>query len=535
MIKRSVGIFIAIVLIAGCGSRVSSNESGVDVTRVMEDLTTLASDTFEGRQAGLPGSEMAVEMAVKRFEKLGLKPPAGRANFLQNFPMTAWEQTTPTIFNISGQPLTEGMDYMLLMYSDSASVTGELVFAGYGMTVPAFDPNAFPGCPLDSNGYDDYSGVDADGKIVIIVYGAQNGNSAIGEKCPSNINSSTGIKMRPDSRSYKMKNAVLHGAKAIILIDGYWTANHVLMFGYSEHDEANLATLIADRNKIGSFLPDLQTWCQGIDNTLKPAGKMTGLIATFEAGSYRFKNSASNVIGIIPGTDPRLRDEVIIISGHLDHMGERPNGDIYPGADDDASGMAVMLELARAASTGLSKPARTLVFAAFNAEEIGLIGSCYYVNQEPLYPVKSTKAMISVDMVGLGNGNGLELWGASDKDKKWLAKTMSGSAAALGMDYKVSAMEPIMASDHACFAEAGVAAVLAESAADADHTTYHTPGDTVEKINVNALEASLRLMWALLVPLAMGTEDSYQNSEVVMKKGDFSSTRRDMKGVDLIK
>jgi Zn-dependent M28 family amino/carboxypeptidase len=141
-----------------------------------------------------------------------------------------------------------------------------------------------------------------------------------------------------------------------------------------------------------------------------------------------------------------------VIGSHLDHMGKRPNGDVYGGADDNAAGTAVMMELARSVVASGLRPARTLMFASYNAEELGLIGSCYYVKQQPLYPIANTKVMISVDMVGLGTGTGLDLYGATDEDKGWIARVMANSSAAMGMSYEVKALKPMLASDHACFA-----------------------------------------------------------------------------------
>jgi Zn-dependent M28 family amino/carboxypeptidase len=241
---------------------------------------------------------------------------------------------------------------------------------------------------------------------------------------------------------------------------------------------------------------------------------MTGLQANVEASSSRVQGSASNVIGVIPGNDPTLKNEVVIIGAHLDHMGKRPNGDLYAGADDNASGLSVMLELARAATESGLKPARTLMFAAFNAEELGLIGSCYYVKNNPPFDPKSTKVMISVDMVGIGKGTGLDLYGATDPNKFWIARVMAGSSSAMGMGYAVTPVTPLLASDHACFVGAGIPAVVAFSTTFSDHDKYHTPKDTAATISTAALKASLDLMWAFIIPVAEGTESRFQATEI---------------------
>jgi Zn-dependent M28 family amino/carboxypeptidase len=312
---------------------------------------------------------------------------------------------------------------------------------------------------------------------------------------------------------YKVANARSRGARAVVSVTPYYDAQQLLMYGYPTDDRSYLATLATDRDSLSVSLPSLKQWVLQIDGTLRPNSRMTGVQARVEAGSYTAKGFASNVIAVIPGNDPVLKDQLVVIGSHLDHMGKRPNGDLYPGADDNASGTAVMMELARSVVASGLRPARTLMFASYNAEELGLIGSCYYVQQQPLYPVANTRAMISVDMVGLGPGAGLDLYGATDADKGWIARVMANASAAMGMNYKVNSLDPMMASDHACFAKTkGVPAVMALSTAMSDHPAYHTPRDTAAAIGRPAIEASLDLLWAFLVPVAMGTEGDYDKA-----------------------
>lgn len=515
MSPRRLILALLLGLLASCGGG-SDGPSGPqafkpDPARAMDDITTLASSGFEGRQGGLPGAEKAVELVIRRFQQLGLQPAASASGFLQSFPLVVWNQTTPSVFSIGGTAMTEGVDYMLLMYTDPASVKGELVFAGYGITVPPFSNDGNPKCPLDPSGYDDYAGIDVTDKVVV-VFGGSPGNDSY--ECPAAIAGQPGTALTSGYLTYKSDNARAHGAKALVYLTPYSSPQSIVMFGYEANEKSNIATLETDRDALSRFLPNLKSWLQQIDTAHRPASRMTGLQTNVEAGSYRAKGFASNVIGVIPGNDPKLKDEVVIIGAHLDHMGKRPNGDLYAGADDNASGLSVMLELARAAKESGLKPARTLMFAAYNAEELGLFGSCYYVKTNPLYPLASTKVMISVDMVGLGKGTGLDLYGTTDKDKSWIAKVMAGSSAAMGMSYTVTSIDPLLASDHACFADAGIPAVMAFSTTFADHDKYHTPKDTTAAISTAALKSSLDLMWAFIIPVAEGTESRFQTAEI---------------------
>jgi hypothetical protein len=508
---------ILALLLLSCGTDAGPPAFRPDPRRVLDDITTLASSAYEGRQGGLPGAERAVELIVRRFQQLGLETPANSQGYLQSFPLTVWNQTSATVFTIGDRRLVEGVDYMLLMYTDPASVTGELVFAGYGITVPPFSQAAHPKCPLSPAGFDEYAGIDVRDKTVVVVEWVPGKSSTIHSDCPASIGGGTETSYSSGDLSYKMANARARGARAIVTITPYYEDQRLIMYGFEPDETSRMATLQTDRDSLSVSLPSLRQWVMQIDGTLRPNSKMTGLQSTVEAGSYKARGFASNVIAVIPGSDPALKDQLVVIGSHLDHMGKRPNGDVYGGADDNAAGTAVMMELARSVVASGLRPARTLMFASYNAEELGLIGSCYYVKQQPLYPIANTKVMISVDMVGLGTGTGLDLYGATDEDKGWIARVMANSSAAMGMSYEVKALKPMLASDHACFASdkgspTGIPAVMALSTAMSDHPAYHTPRDTAAAISQPAIKASLELMWAFLVPVAMGTESKYDTA-----------------------
>jgi Zn-dependent M28 family amino/carboxypeptidase len=204
-------------------------------------------------------------------------------------------------------------------------------------------------------------------------------------------------------------------------------------------------------------------------------------------------------------------DEVVVIGAHIDHLGtDAITGEIYNGGDDNASGTVVMMELARLLATCGEVPERTVLFAAFNAEESGLIGSCFYVG-EPSYPHEDTVAAISVDMVGAGDGGGLNLFGALMEEYLWLAQLMDAAAAEQGLPYDTFANVPVLASDHVCFITQEITAVMAQTTGPHEH--YHTPDDTPANNSPDNLAAAAHLMWAALEPLAMGTEAPYLEGE----------------------
>jgi len=209
----------------------------------------------------------------------------------------------------------------------------------------------------------------------------------------------------------------------------------------------------------------------------------------------------------VPGTDATLSAEAVVIGAHIDHLGvEGGTGAIFRGADDNASGTAMTLELIRGVRESGLVPARTLVFALFNGEEAGLIGSQWQV-AHPVVPNADVVAMFSLDMVGAGDGSGVALYGATETANAWLADLMDAAAAEAGLAYVVERSMPLPLSDHAPYVGARVPAVMATTLGP--HSTYHTPADTIDGILADDLLAGAELMWAELVPLALGTESSY--------------------------
>ena len=308
--------------------------------------------------------------------------------------------------------------------------------------------------------------------------------------------------------STKAANARARGAAAMLLVNDYRHDALSEAAGVALDEDASdddLPALFVDRGAVEAKIPDLQTWADAIDANLTGNGHATGVSATLNLGVS--SGETDNILGVVPGTDPVLQDEVVVIGGHIDHVGI-DFCEIYNGADDNASGTAVMMELARALATYEIAPARTVLFAAWNAEEMGLIGSYYYV-QDPSYPIGDMVAMFSVDMVGAGDGSGVSIFGGLLQEHRWLGDLMASSATSKAIDGLVSPVEPFDydASDHAWFEHAGVPAVLISTRGE--HLYYHTPEDTIANILEQDLGTAAWLMWAVLEPLAMGTEDLY--------------------------
>ena len=477
----------------------------LDPQRIFDDVAYLASDEMGGRSPGTEGNEAALQYVESVFEEYGLVPVGDEGGYRQAFTLEQWQQLAPAELTLGGVELTEGSDFVVFSNSGSGDVTAEMVFVGYGLTVPAFDPGTYPDCPFAADGYDDYAEVDVTGKIALMLRHGPHDDEAYADECPGNAAS-----VSPGDAwtfGYKAANASLHGAAAVILVGDY---NHGAspVEGYigGEYFAAGMPMVSPRRTLVEEQVADLQAWYDQIEATDLPCSRDTGATATVTLEAELVEVHTANVHGVIPGTDPALADEVIIYGAHIDHVGTDAEGTVYNGADDNASGSAVMLEMARMMARGGVEPARTVLFSAYNAEELGLVGSCYYVG-EPIYPLEDTVAMLSIDMVGAGDGSGLIFFGGTYEPFSWISDLAEAATTGAGLDLTIAPMEASYNSDHGCFAWAGVPALLALTLGP--HGYYHTPEDTIDTILVEDLEAASSILWETLKPLATGTEDQF--------------------------
>lgn len=502
-----------------------------NIQRVFDDVAWLSSADRTGRAPGTQGNDDAVEYVKTLFNDLGLTPAGDDGKFLQVFDFDQWTVNGTPSFNVDGSALTSGETFHVVQYSGGGDADTEIVFAGHGITVPAFDKDAYPDCPLPETGYDDFEGIDVKDKIVVVLRHGPGDLEAVHTSCPAN--EACAAEPCLWNFGYKSKNAAIHGAAGVILVNHFQDSMDIPEGGNTlgaEYFVEDVPVVFASRNSMMTNIPDLESWSQSIDVNLVPHSTATGVNASISVDVEMKKVNSDNVIGILPGSDPVLKNEVIVIGAHIDHLGKDPvTGEIYYGADDNASGTAVVMELARAFALSGQKTARTLLFAAWNAEELGLIGSCYHV-QNPAMPMADTVAAYSIDMVGAGTGLGLSMYGATLSENAWLADVMKGYSNELELGYEIASAEPLDASDHVCFYYYGnVPAVLLSTLGG--HEYYHTPQDSIDTILMEDLEAAVMLSWAGIYPVAMGIEDKYTSSEaadtaVLRNMNEYTSSIR---------
>ncbi len=466
---RAAGLALALAFI---GSRVAADTDSADAKRYLDDVKSLSSLAMEGRGAGTKGIERAADLIEQRYRSLGLQP-AGTKSYFQPFTViTGAKLKEGNHLEVqdgkSKQELKLNQDFVPFSFSSSGDVAGPLVFAGYGATAPEF-------------GYDDYEHLDVKDKIVVIMryepagFAAKSGNAG-----PT-----------PHSQLItKAINARNHGAKAVILINGKLPVNEedlLTKFGSVNGPENAGIVIVQAKNEAangwftaaGKSLDETQ---KQINSSSAPASFEfpDELQISLAVNIEKTRAIVNNVLAYIPGKT----DEYIIIGAHYDHLGYgnvdslAPSqiGQIHPGADDNASGTAGVLELARLLDSRKGQLQRGILFADFAGEELGLLGSAEWV-KEPTLPLGNAVAMINMDMIGRikdekvfigGTGTGATFKNLLEEEKGKFPFHFEYSASGYA------------ASDHTSFVGKKIPVLFFFSGL---HSDYHKPSDTWDKID----------------------------------------------------
>lgn len=463
--------------ILACGAtffalHAAADTPGADPKRYLDDVKALASSAMEGRGAGTKGISMASNMIVQRYRTLGLQP-AGNKSYLQPFTVITGAKLNDgnrleSEDGGSRRALKLNQDFVPFSFSASGEITAPIAFAGYGVTAPEF-------------GYDDYAHLNVKDKIVVILryepsgFAAKSGNSGLTQH---------------SQLITKAINARNHGAKAVILVNG--------KLADGEEDQLTKFGSVNGPENVGTVFVQVKndaanTWFVDAGKSL--ADVQSQINSTSSSSSFEFPDplkisvavniektraTVNNVLAYLPGKT----DEYIIIGAHYDHLGYgnvdslAPSqiGKVHPGADDNASGTAGVLELARLLAPQKGQLQRGILFADFAGEELGLLGSAEWV-KEPTLPLNKAVAMINMDMIGRikdekvfigGTGTGAELKELLDEEKPRFP---------FHFEYSASGYS---ASDHTSFVGKQIPVLFFFSGL---HSDYHKPSDTWDKIN----------------------------------------------------
>ena len=422
---------------AALSATLAAATPAIDPAVLLGHIKVLAADDMKGRASGSPELERAAEYIAAQFKAAGLEPGGANNEWFQPFDLQAGLEigrTNELIVKQDGRAvdlsLSDGYYPLAVTPNDSTAEPSTslhnlpLVFAGYGITAPRLQ-------------YDDYAGVNVSGKAVII----QSHEPQEADRS-SRFNGSQPI---PESTLERKAAAALsRGARVLIVISdpthAIDQANYKIFGVEPDTEDEGIPVLRVRRDQLKPLILqwDLDRAATQIDRDLRPRSReLPGATVDYTEFLARRRRTVRNVIGILRGSDPALAKEAIVIGAHYDHVGlggrfsvtpER-TGEIHNGADDNASGTASIIEIARAAAADRSRFPRTLVFVAFAGEERGLLGSAYYA-AHPVVPIASTVAMLNLDMVGRSNGSvdvsGLEQWPSLLRDLNAAAESVNG-------------------------------------------------------------------------------------------------------------
>ncbi len=434
-----------------------------DPGRIYRTVETLTSPEYEGRLSGSEGYLKAARVVAATLKQYGVQPLV--PGYLQRFPspFTKVYKLALALEGPGRKPLEAKLfkDFAPMLFCGSGKVDTELVFAGYGITSPSL-------------GWDDYQGLDVKGKVVLVLKGAPQGKP--GEDWTL-----------LDSHRHRAVNAKRHGAVGLLytyLPVANPNGDHVPEFPMAMLSEDFTGRILAAADL------DLKT-LRRILKGRQVASLATPIKVRMETESEVFPNAqACNVLGWILGTDPRLRGEAVVLGAHLDHCGAWPV--LMPGADDDASGVAAVMEAARLLASSPIKPRRSIVFLLSGGEEQGLVGAKHFLAHVPA-ELKTFRFMAFLDVMGAGEGvhvYGLRAEAGREAAFLSLVKDLGLSLRLGGDDQK-----QVNNGDQFPFQEKGVPAVAIFGTGP--HSTYHTNQDSLfrftPKLTLEAAQLSALL------------------------------------------
>jgi peptidase M28-like protein len=462
----------------------------ISVERMQADIRTLSGSLYGGRLSGSAQDEASATFIANRFSELRLhrSPTLPPANHTNPLPQREWKQTSAVVTrSIAQESLVElvtahqrltlsvGSQFLPVLDSPSADVRGPVVFVGYGIVDP-------------TEGIDDYSGVDVRHSIVLVLRGK-----------PETYK-------KPVSHADKERLAKQHGAIGYLTVTGPVLSAYEQRRGVTGTPTAYYSATARDDQLPGAWIStEAAEWIlaqtpgagtlRSIQEALNRPGTARALKteATVEMkwASRVESGTLFNIMSIIRGYAPN-NDEAVLIGAHRDHFGQQA-GLLFAGADDNASGTAVMLEVARILALAPSAPKRSILFLSFSGEEQGLLGSKLYVSQ-PVVPLSKTTGMINVDHAGVGNGR-LTV-GVTGFEKG----TVQRAGDLAGVSDKLDLFGFFPGGDHVPFKEAGVPTVTVVSGGV--HPHFHQPDDSADTINPEILLTVARYVLALTWQLA---------------------------------
>ncbi|HUX08328.1 MAG TPA: M28 family peptidase [Acidobacteriota bacterium] len=482
----------------------------ITIAEMRDHIFYLASDALEGRDTASAGYKLAAQYAASQFHAAGLQPLIGDAegnkSFLQPVKLM-WSQLaegTALVVSSDGEERTYGYPEMMVpagLAQEHADGFNDVrpVFLGHGIEEPDL-------------GWDDFEGLDVEGRIGIMLEGAplREGKPVLPEdkhQFYMNIGRSANQRLM-SVFNHKMAGVIVvlspqSDALWNIIVNQSKGEQMVLAPESGEGGFASLpATVIAMRPE--TMADEIRA--MGVDPSTGEGeyrrGEMEGVRLGFKLATETRPVECRNVVALLEGCDPELKDEYVVVSAHLDHLGVRDNGDIMNGADDNASGSAAVIEAAEAAA--LDPPKRSVIFVLYTAEEKGLLGSRHFVERTGIPPEKIV-LNINADMVGRNSPEFPDsiLVLTSEKRRQELLEMVKKVAKEIGcenLDLRLHDEDQWshgIRSDQSCFEQKDIPYVLVTRGFM--QPDYHRPSDDPETINYEKVAWSSKLMYAMLM------------------------------------
>ena len=478
--------FIFILALTSCAG--TSRNPKITHDELVQLTTKLTSDEFAGRGTGTAGDSLAALYIRKELRKAKLDPFIGDG--LQKFRVTVSAQMgEANRLNINGNEYVAGTDFVPLALTSNGALSAGVAFSGYGFMVAN-----------DSMQWNDYLDIDVKGKWVMVLRGYPESNPAASDYGPFSTD------------RMKVLTARENGAAGVLLVSGEaWDPADNLERPFRGESNAGIPVLQIKRSLADSLLKPSGKTVSGLETLaakeLAPLSFITSSTAEGEAEMIAREASAANVVMYLEGNT--LSDEYIIVGAHYDHLGMGGPGSgsravdtvaIHYGADDNASGVALMVELAEKLAHSRKGLARNILFVAFSGEELGLLGSKHFVENMGIEP-SNVNLMVNLDMVGrLKEGNGVQVGGVGTALGLRDSVIIFTDTTMLSLSFTDEGYGP---SDHSSFYGKNIPVLVFTTGA---HLDYHTPADTPDKLNYAGMVRIGELLTEIVTSAANDTE-----------------------------
>lgn len=491
-------------------------EAAVGADEVEAHVRALAADAMQGRGVGTEGLDLAADYVAAQFEAAGLAP-AGDKGFFQSFEVTVGAKLADASeqgLSLGGESFALGSSWTPFAFSQSGSVTAPVVFAGYGVRAPEL-------------GYDDYKGIDVEGKVALVLR-----HRPARDKDGSPFASKDAA--RYGDLRFKAFTAKSQGAIGLIVINDpatYADQKTDVPYTFGGGAEGRIPVLHMTWKDGGERLAkalslDLRAEQAAIDEKVTPRSRVLDGQASINVKIGRTRATVKNVVGVLwPDGVTEVGDaEVVVVGAHYDHLGFGGHGSLEPdskeihnGADDNASGTALLIELAEALASRRSELRRPIYFVAFTAEEIGLRGSEYWVTHAPV-PAERIVAMMNFDMVGRLQKDNLYVGGAGTALE--FERLIDAAADGQGLSVTVG-HEGFGPSDHSAFYGRKIPVLFLFTGA---HAEYHTPKDDPDLVNYEGIAKIGGFAFRALFYIAAAPERPFYTQADRKKGGDVGGS-----------